>query len=216
MKHEIYCIWSGTNPMPPRRLECFKKLARTTRCKITLITPDTLDKWILPEHPLHPAYQYLSDVHKADYLRCYLMHFYGGGYTDIKLQGGPWNQAFDDMDKYGWMINGYPVSYVGHATPLCKDVWYNVLATNAIICKPNTPFTNRWYKNIIELLDKKLDELRKKPATHPYAQAADGLGYPLEYIEPNADVFQPITIEYADHVGRTLPEPNVDLNTYRF
>ena len=46
---------------------------------------ENLSSWIAEKSPLHPAYNYLSSVHKADYLRCYLMHHHGGAYSDIKV-----------------------------------------------------------------------------------------------------------------------------------
>ena len=32
---------------------------------------------------VHPAYEYLSLVHRSDYLRCELLHRYGGLYADL-------------------------------------------------------------------------------------------------------------------------------------
>jgi hypothetical protein len=52
--------------------------------EVKVITPVLLPFFILPDHPLHEGFEYLSGVHKSDYLRSYLMNFYGGGYSDIK------------------------------------------------------------------------------------------------------------------------------------
>ena len=212
----IYCFWTGTNPMGENRLKCFNKLVESTQCEIVYITAENIHSYILPNHPLHPAYQYLSETHKADYLRCYFMHFYGGGYTDIKLQGGPWNQAFEDMDKYGWMINGYPLTYEGHATTLCREVWYKVLATSAMICKPNTMFTQEWYTQLIHCMDEHLEELKKNPATYPQAAKWDGKGYPIEWTGILGDIFQPLCLKYQDYLGRSVPPLNTELSTYRY
>lgn len=59
----------------------------------------------MPEAPLHKAFQYLSPVHKSDYLRAYFMHFYGGGYADIKHIHFNWFAYFEKLyngpqDKY--------------------------------------------------------------------------------------------------------------------
>ena len=51
---------------------------------VLLVTPDDLAAYVLPEHPLHEAYEGLSFVHRSDYLRCYFLNFHGGGYADIK------------------------------------------------------------------------------------------------------------------------------------
>ena len=56
-----------------------------TGCNVKVLFKDDITAHILPEHPLHPAYEYLSETHKADYMRTYCMNFYGGGYADIKI-----------------------------------------------------------------------------------------------------------------------------------
>jgi hypothetical protein len=55
----------------------------------------------LPEYPLHPAFKYLSYVHKSDYLRSYFMHFYGGGYADIKKysSNNNWKECFNLLNS---------------------------------------------------------------------------------------------------------------------
>ena len=201
--------------MPPKRLECFEKLAETTECDIVCVTSSNIHQFILPEHPLHEAYPYLSETHKADYLRCYLLHFYGGGYTDIKLQSGSWKQAFDDLTNSDAMVNGYVLEY-GHHAPSCVDYWEQLIGTNAIMCKPMTPFTQLWYTSILEVLDDHLEELRKHPATYPQAAKWDGNGYPLEWTATNSDIFHKAVVEFLPFVLRTIPRPNLHLETYRY
>ena len=48
------------------------------------MTPANLQDWVVAGHPLHPAYNDLSLVHRSDYLRAYLLHHHGGGYCDLK------------------------------------------------------------------------------------------------------------------------------------
>lgn len=213
--YRIYCTWTGTNPMPPKRLECFRKLCESTDCEIVCITPSNLNQFVLSEHPLHSAYPYLSETHKADYLRCYLMHFYGGGYTDIKLQSGSWKKAFDDLYLSDAIANGYPVSE-GHTAPSCMGYWKQLIGTNALICKPRTPFTHAWYSALISVLDNALEDLRKNPSTYPQAAKWDGRGYPLEWTATNSDIFHKIAIEFLPNILRTVPPPNLQLETYRF
>lgn len=208
-------MWSGKNEMPPQRVECLRKLENSTRCKIVYIHPYNLEHFVLPDHPIHPAYPYLSETHKADYFRCYLMHFYGGGYTDIKLQSGSWTNAFDDLDSSSAYVNGYPV-LKEHVQPLHINEWENLIGTNAIICKPKTPFTSLWYSKITELLDDNLEKLIKNPANHPQAAAWDGTGYPLEWTSTNADIFHDVCMTFLKDIIRTVPRPNLDLKTYRF
>jgi len=76
--------------MSTGRKECLQAIHASTGCEVTCIYKDDVAPYILEEHPLHPAFQYLSETHKADYLRTYFMNFHGGAYSDIKRQGGSW------------------------------------------------------------------------------------------------------------------------------
>ena len=71
----IYCFWTGTNLMSDKRKICLQQLRETSKCNVILVIPETLNNYILDEHPLHPSFNYLSETHKADYLRTYFMRF---------------------------------------------------------------------------------------------------------------------------------------------
>ena len=70
----IFCLWTGHNPMSPNRERAMEEIRRLNEpsVEVEFVTPETLDRWILAEHPLHPAYEGLSLIHRADYLRTYL------------------------------------------------------------------------------------------------------------------------------------------------
>ncbi len=74
----IFTFWTGDNVMSESRARCFNLLESSTQCRVILVTKDNLSKYV---KNLHPAYQYLSETHKADYLRTYFMNHYGGGYS---------------------------------------------------------------------------------------------------------------------------------------
>ena len=110
LNKNIFCCWTGSNSLTPNRVYNLNQLRAVSKCNITFITKDNLHEYILNEHPFHPGYEYLSETHKADYLRTYLMHFLGGGYSDIKQTTGTWINAFKSLynsDK--WAI-GYKES----------------------------------------------------------------------------------------------------------
>ena len=77
--NKVYCFWTGKNKMSQQRKDCLQNLQTTTDAMVILITPYNLPDYILPQYPLHEAYSYLSETHKADYFRSYDMNFYGGG-----------------------------------------------------------------------------------------------------------------------------------------
>ena len=89
----VYCFWTGNNEMSETRKKCLNTI-KNTNLNVILITPDNLNEYI--NEPLHEGYKYLSEVHKADYLRTYFMHFYGGGYTDVKETTEDW---LDSVEK---------------------------------------------------------------------------------------------------------------------
>ena len=61
--------------MCENRKNALKELINISKCNVKLVTKCNLGNYILRHAPLHPAYQYLSETHKADYLRTYFMHF---------------------------------------------------------------------------------------------------------------------------------------------
>ena len=79
LERRIFCFWTGDNKMSENRLDAIASLRDKAEVEIVLVTPADLDKFILTGFPLHKGFQYLSAVHKSDYLRCYFMHHYGAG-----------------------------------------------------------------------------------------------------------------------------------------
>jgi hypothetical protein len=78
----------------------------TAGVPVEVITEENLP--IHPEFPLHPAFPYLSATHKADYMRTYIMHVHGGGYSDIKEIRGSWVNGFESLQDPEIWIVGYP------------------------------------------------------------------------------------------------------------
>ena len=205
-KNIIYCFWTGNNTMSPDRLKSFKKLKEKSKCNVVLVTPKNLNEYILPEHPLHPAYEYLSLTHRADYLRTYFMHFIGGGYSDIKETTGSWVQSFEDLKNTDYWICGYKEVPGGVAYGPHGDKWEELVGNCAYICKPGTPLTREWYSDMIKLLDLKLEDLRKNPAKKPDDQKEFGEGgYPIEWNEMLGRIFHKVCYKYKHYLLNTLP-----------
>jgi mannosyltransferase OCH1-like enzyme len=82
---KIYCVWVGENTaMNENRINGLESIRKNSGVEVVLVNNDNLNSFVKEGHPIHEGFKYLSDVHKSDYLRCYLMHHYGGGYSDIK------------------------------------------------------------------------------------------------------------------------------------
>ncbi|MBO7490596.1 MAG: glycosyltransferase [Bacteroidales bacterium] len=203
----IYCFWTGTNKMSENRKRCFETIVHNAGVPVKLITPDNLSEYILPEHPLHPAFPYLSLVHKADYLRCYFMHFYGGGYCDIKNINRDWNDSFDRLDKSYKYILGYPEpnaecsAYVDIIEPeLKRDLkkcWPLLIGNCAYICHQQTKFTEEWYNELRNRLDFFYETLKKHPATDPMGQEN---GYPIPWQRILGAIFHPLCLKYHNKI----------------
>ena len=211
----IFTFWTGTNTMSETRLQCLLNTIMVSRCNIILVTPVNLHDYIAPES-IHPAYQYLSETHKADYLRTYFMHHYGGGYSDIKQQTGSWLLAFEYMQNNSeYYICGYPESGEGDiaGTYEIREQWRDLIGNGAYICRPKTPFTTKWYETMVKLLDAKLDTLKLHPASVPRDCAENGSGYPIEWNEMLGRIFHRVLCEFKDKIIKQIPR--LIFNNYR-
>jgi hypothetical protein len=201
----IFCVWSGDNEMSPQRRNCFDQFVNTCGCNVILVTKKNLHEFILPEYPLHPAYEYLSETHKADYLRTYLMKFYGGGYSDIKKTTGSWKDSFTRLRQSDGWICGYP-EYAGGAAHPYEEQWMHLVGNCAYICKAHTPLTTEWYNEMISILDTKLPELRQHPASSPQDFFGNnGSKYPMGWTEMLGIIFHKICYKYKEKLLKTLP-----------
>jgi hypothetical protein len=207
-KYTIYVFWTGDNELTKNRLYGLEQIKKNSGCNVILITNDNLNEYILKNEPLHESYNFLSFTHRADYLRTYFMNFYGGGYCDIKPINHNWKPYFDELYNGDYWINGYKEVHDGVAVEILKDKYNELIGNGAYICKPHTPLTEEWYKNMIHLLDNKLKQLNKFPAMFPQDRAEISNGkYPLRWAEVLSEIFHPVCYKYKDKLLRNLPPP---------
>lgn len=212
VKKVIFCFWTGSNEMSENRKRGYNSLLENSGVEVKLVTPENLHEYILPEHPLHPGYEYLSLNHKSDYLRCYFMHFYGGGYQDIKPNYNNWEKAFDKIissDKY---VLGYTelsgLSMGRGQGVIDKDLQYyykSCVGTGGFICRSNTKFTSEWYHDLIRRMDLFYDELKKYPGD----AKGRNKGYPIPLLALASQMWAPLCLKYKNniiHDNTVLPE----------
>lgn len=207
-KNNIFCFWTGTNPMSHNRLGCLYNLRTQTDSNIILVTVDNLASFIKPEDPLHEAYQYLSETHKCDYLRVYFMHHYGGGYTDIKSPRRSWAEAFQQMrDDPLKIINGYHEKgeYAIAYRP-AADKWNMLCGNGSYILRPRTALTYAWYRAMLDKMDEKVAELRLCPATRVEDAKEWGGGYPLEWNEMLGRIFHRVLADFDGFILYSTPK----------
>lgn len=229
----IFGLWTGDNPMSDNRKRAWDSFA-ITGLEPTLVSPATIDRWIVPAYPLHEAFDYLSAVHRADYLRGYLMFHHGGGYADIKRQTASWlpsvGRLLGSRRLIGcgyreirggteWLQNNrvHGKVYVlsrpvpTFAAKLMTDAmrgFHRLMIGNGAYCfKPRTRFARLWLAETERRLDMLLPDLRKNPAKAVRDRQGWDSGYPIPWTFILGDIFHPLSLLYAPLLSRDLPMP---------
>lgn len=213
---KIYCFWVGNNneEMNENRKAGLASLFLNSKVEVILVDNHNLHTYILDDHPLHEGFQYLSDVHKADYLRTYFMHHYGGGYSDIKPCSWDWNPYFDQLENDSEAFGiGAPedegeLSVTLKQRPWLGQHWDKLMTNDLYIFKPKTMFTEQWYNKLLSIMDEKLFALKNHPARKS-REAADThiTKYPIQWGEILLEIFHPLCYNYTDKLIKTMPYP---------
>jgi len=227
----IFCMWPGEDKLTPdRATEVFSILANTQR-PVIFLTPRSYKLWELPTAPFHPATKYISECHMADYLRVYLMHHFGGGYSDIKFTYKSWAGAFDALKNNPEALAlGFPFDVPGEFGLSKKFAgtaeleYYKInyepfgIAHSAFIFKKKTNLTQDMLNMLHEFFDEKLHELKENPSrvqkdsfgiTLPDGSISK---YPLDYTE-NVDIFHKALFK---HKSRLIHYDIKPLTTYHY
>lgn len=204
----LFCLWFGEGLSTDRR-ECLEDIQNTTGACVKFLMNEECKKFMIPAFPFHEALPYLSDTHKSDYLRTYLMHFIGGGYTDMKKQTGDWRASFDRIEDDPTVLGvGYPeIDANGVAYPPVKAFFRQLVGNGAYIFRPNTVFTECWFHRLTEVLDSKIEELRRHPARFAQDDKKWGGGYPMEWNEILGRIFHRLNHVWHPRIVQILPPP---------
>ena len=160
----IFTIWTNDNDLTQNRYAGLLSLKRMKDITMINVNKDNLHLFIHDNSPIHPAYKYLSTIHKADYLRCYLMHHWGGGYSDIKKHTDmfKWSLLFDKIknDNNLWLIglsNDFNLAFSKDNSKLLNDElnknYTKMVGIGYFIYKPNTKITSEWFYKLNLILD---------------------------------------------------------------
>ena len=218
----VFCAWTGDNPLTPHRAEALLSIYRETCCPVLFLTPHNIGRWELATAPFHPAYPHLSETHRADYLRVYLMHHFGGGYTDLKRTTRSWVDLFQRLRDMPDAVGlGYgevsPEGVAPCGEPLESELRSNyrqLIGNCAYIFRRNTAFTRRWLNETHRVLDAKMPALVDHPARHPMDQFGvilpDGSQsrYPLGWSEMLGEIFHPLVYEFRDRIVQSDIAPS--------
>lgn len=202
----IFCLWTGDNPMTPARRRSMARLRETQGdVDVVLIEAGDVEDWVVPGHPLHPAYEDLALIHRSDYLRAYLLHHHGGGYTDVKEPAAGWAPVFDRMatSRDLWLIGYREASHRDVAPGPARvrrrlALHHRRLPGNgAYVVRAGTPMTSEWLAEVERRLDSLAGRLRASPGN----VFGDNTGYPVAFFSLLGEVFHPLALRWNKHIG---------------
>jgi hypothetical protein len=213
MNPVVFTCWTGTNPMSPQRRAALESLRKNCGVRHVHVTRDTLPHYIHADFPLHPLFHCLSAVHQSDYLRCYLLHVRGGGYSDIKPTTKHWAPFFEAIEASDCLGAGYRelgphgvASVGGELEQTMRQNYQKLIGCCAMVFRPATSFTTRWYSRLIDVMDSRAAQLERHPARNPYDRRGgiyeDGTAsqYPMGWTELMGKIFHPLVYEHHDSI----------------
>ena len=179
-KPAIWMAWTGDNPLPDILSLCLASIRRHNGAdfEVIVVTPENLREHIDP----HPAYEYLSLNHRADYLRCFLLHRYGGIYLDMDTVA-----LRSLVDIYADLGNYDLVTYDGAP-------WGEVFGISVFRpTRRGSLLTQGWSEAVTTLLDRRHDDLAR------FRQHNLNLGMDcLDWGEVCREQVQPVARRLAD------------------
>jgi len=221
----VWCFWYEGR-MNENRSRSFELMKSNLGVPLCLVTKENINEFLLPEYPLHPAFQFLSDVHKSDYMRIYLLHHYGGGWHDIKPTQVNFSRVWDefsDPDVYFVgrpEIKGGPAKVFDEEGKWMPDYWTDLVGCGWWVGRPNTPLSTGMFYKINELLDENYEALKRYPAKTPFDKkkkvhfewlhflSIGNKGYPLPWTV-FGNIFHPLNFKYREHIKKTLPTDQI-------
>lgn len=201
----VFVVWAGENEMSANRRRNLALVEERIGLPVELVDPGSLERWLVPGHPLHPAYEHLSLIHRSDYLRGYLMHHHGGAYVDVKEPLGSWRPAHERMagDPAVW-VTSYSTTHADWIGKLRGRLGRDILVhyrlmfgKSGFMMRSHTPLTAEW----VAQMDAVLDERRDALARHPGGVFGDTADYPMSWTDLLGRVLDPLTLKHLSHVS---------------
>lgn len=199
-----FALWTGDNPLTANRAKNLEIMEQRLGLPVELVTPGNLQNWVVPGHPLHPAYEHLSLTHRSDYLRGYLMNHHGGAYVDIKEPLESWSIPFEGMkaDPDAW-VTSYSTTQANWIGKLPGVMGRDILVRHRLMfgkggfmMRSQTPITAEW----VAEMDQRLDRVSDLLAKYPGGTFGEDPDYPLSWTDLLGRVLDPLTLKYLPHV----------------
>lgn len=224
----IWCYWAG-GPMNESRTKSFEVLLANIGVTVCLVNRENVTDFVQTKKPLHPAFGYLSAVHQSDYLRAYLLHFYGGGWHDIKATLMNYEKVWDSFSDPNIHLIGKPEVKGGPARVFDQegrwmpDFWQELVSAIAWVGRPSTPLSHALLQNMEAHLDANFELLKQNPGVHPrekklearnpltkiiktmeFRMKGKNPNYPLQWTF-FGDFFHPLNYKFKNHISTQLP-----------
>lgn len=214
----IFVLWTGDNPLPTPRTKGLEAIRRIQHdFEITLVTPENIDNWIIPEHPLHSAYPNLSLVHRSDYLRAYLLHHHGGGYSDIKAPCCYWGSAFAQASADNTWLLGYPERSTQWVAQLPRKLgrdlkrnYRTIPGGSAYVVRADSTFTREWMAEV----ERRLDYFAPLLEQHPGGMRNEVPEYPIGWNDLLAKIIHPLSLKHRAQIS-VMKDLTPDLVDYQ-
>lgn len=233
----LFTCWFS-NEMSETRKQALDVLIKSCNVDLKLITLENFYNYENDKIPIHPGFNFLTDIGKSDYVRAYLMYFYGGGYSDIKANDFDWNPYFDQLLKSRYDAIGYAESRPGdvaifwgnenNLSDFVKNNYDSFAGNGHFIFKPKTRFAYDWINAIHKLMDDNYNQLKNNPGVHPYMVKGGfhsgwngdvpaeliGHGYPFNWTDIGGTTRHRLEYEHGLNIFKKgMPFPN--MNNYR-
>uniref|UniRef100_A0A6C0KKG5 Glycosyltransferase 2-like domain-containing protein n=1 Tax=viral metagenome TaxID=1070528 RepID=A0A6C0KKG5_9ZZZZ len=228
----VFVCWFGGYKtdfpeMSQNRFHAFQSLVSNIKIPVILITYKNYKSFELHEYPYHEAFEYLSATHKSDYMRQYLLHHYGCGYHDIKYRTQSWENEWEKdnwtSDENIWMYGRTELlpQWVAFkpGEENIQKYHMDLISTNYIICRKNTPFLEELITRVHSILDDKLEILKKYPGFEAgyyndcvYEPVPEN-SYPFRWFETNGEIHHALMLKYKAHIKHGIPD--VEYRNYR-
>ncbi len=200
----IFVVWTGPNEVTPNRQRGLDSIRQhNPDLDVVLVTERNLDDWLVPGHPLHPAYEHLSLVHRSDHLRAYLLHHHGGGYCDVKSVRGSWSPVFDRLDGSAAWLVGYTELRFDMVAKISGVLGRDMVRAStqifgcgSFVARPRTPFT----AELLAEQCRRMDDWAPALAAVPGGDRGQVAGYPVPWLGLLGSIVGPLCLKYQPHV----------------
>lgn len=230
----LWAFWTDDNPLSANRERSLLSM-HNSGLELVIVNRQNIGDYV-DASDIHPAYWHLNAAHKADFLRCYFMHKYGGAYCDIKTIANSWVKSYNKLIESpvllcsgyreispGAVANPYASSrLIGESLRRQASAYFtwkrlraryrDLIGCGAFIFKQNSPFTHDWWFQLNNRLDHLCAKLKENPAVHPKERYGDCVNgkyskYPVPWTYLLGDIFHPLCLKYSHRIDKELPPP---------